>query len=620
MEFPNIKNFPRFSYDTEDTGLRYKVDRVFGFSISTPDGNDYYWDIRETPEAVRWLNEEIRHYNGTIVCHNASFDYRMSNHTGIFLPIDRLDDTVIRACCIDEHVQLYSLDFLCKKYMGKNKVEVYPALAELFGGMATKNVQMPNLHRAPSELVKIYASSGYWNGEWVEGDSRLTLDLWEWQEKEIERQGIERICDFERHKMPTFIRSEMAGIRVNLEYIEEAANKLTPVIEEYQTELNKLAGQEVNANSSPQVKKLYEPRQDDKTGEWFTNTGHKIGSTKKGGPSLDAETLRGMAGDQVADLILAIRSITKTRDTFLRGHVLGHAIGDRVYPTINQSKGEEGGTGTGRLSYQSPAMQQIPSRNKKVAAIVKPGFLPDEGQVWVDGDMNQFEVRVFAHLVNNPIIVAQYKANPLIEFHQFVADLTGLPRNATYSGQPNAKQLNLSMIFNSGKGAIADKMGMEWEWNSFETKDGEIVTYKKAGAEAEAVIEMYHQRIKGVKELADKAAKVAASRGYVFTNVGRRLRFPNGHKAYKASGLLIQATSADINKENWVIIEEELKGHGRLMLNTHDSYSMSLPEDWEPHYKRVKDRIEEKGRLRVPLILDLNGVGNNWWESLQGSK
>ena len=614
-EYPQLNKYPYFSIDTETTGLQYKVDEVFGISISTPDGQDFYWDLRRTPKVIEWLKEEGRHYNGKIIAHNASFDYRMLHHNGITLPLDKMDDTVIRASCIDEHLMSYGLDYLAKKYLGKKKVEIYPALAAIFGGSATRNVQMKNLDQAPFELVKVYASSGYWEGEWVEGDSRLTLDLWEWQEKEIKRQGIEEIIKFERERMPTFIRAEMRGIKVDLGYAEQAADSLTPLIEEKQNEINQLTGMEFNVNSPAQVKRYFNPKE--RNGEFFVGD-VLVGRTPKGGASLGAEHLRDIK-DPVAGLILETRSIIKTRDTFLRGHVLAHSVGGRVYPTINQSKSESGGTGTGRLSIQNPAMQQIPSRNKKVAAIVKPCFLPDDGDVWVDADMNSFEVRVFAHLVNNPTIIEAYKKNPQTDFHQFVADLTGLVRNAEYSGQPNAKQLNLSMIFNSGNGAIAEKMGMDWWWESFEDRGGKTITYKKAGHEAERVIQEYHRRVQGVKQLAENCKRLAETTNYLFTFTGRRLRFPNGFKSYKASGILIQATSADLNKENWTIVEDQLGDDGHMILNTHDSYSMSIREDkWKQAYGRVKSEIERPDRLRVPLILDLNGKGNNWWQALQG--
>ena len=405
---------------------------------------------------------------------------------------------------------------------------------------------------------------------------------------------------------------------MDVNYAEQAADEITPIIDEAQYKLDKMAGCEVNVNSPPQVKALFTPVE--KNGEWYASDGTPLSKTPKGNASLGAEALRQIT-DPKAQLVLDIRSLLKTRDTFLLGHVVGHSVDGRVYPDINQTKGEDGGTGTGRFSYTNPAMQQIPSRNKKVAAIVKPCFLPDEGMIWVDADMSSFEVRVFAHLINNPEILNAFLCNPYLDLHQFVADLTGLVRNATYSGQPNAKQLNLSMIFNSGDGAIADKMGMPWEWTEFTVSRGrdagKVVRYKKAGDEAKSVIRRYHRRIPGVKDLADGCKRVAERQEYIRTYTGRRLRFPRGFHSYAASGKLIQATAAEVNKENWKIIEDVLGDRGHLILNTHDSYSMAMYEDtWKDDYHAVRDALQ-RDVLRVPLVLEFSGIGYNWWAALQ---
>ena len=416
--------------------------------------------------------------------------------------------------------------------------------------------------------------------------------------------------------MPSIIRNEMAGIRVDVNRAERAIAELTRVIEGQQLQLFQQVGKTFNFNSSKDVAAVFRPKQGI-DGKWRTADGHDIPATPGGKPSFSADSLRAI-GSPMAQAIIDLRSMEKTRDTFLRGHILGHQINGRVYPSIHQTKGEDGGTGSGRFSYTEPALQQIPSRNKAVASIIKPIFLPDEGQVWVDADMHSFEVRVFAHLVNNPTILAKYEENPEADFHQMVADLTGLPRNAKYSGQANAKQLNLSMIFNSGNGAIAEKMGMPFTWDSF-AKGGESFRYKKAGPEAMSVIDMYHERLPGIRELANRAKQKAEHFGYIQTHYGRRLRFPRRFKTYKASGLAIQATAADINKHNWKIIEDVLGNDGRLLLNTHDSYGLSLPEDWQPYWKKVKKEVESGFPwFRVPIILELSGAGPDWWSALEG--
>lgn len=608
--FPRIQDYPYLAYDTETTGLDVLgADKVFGFSLSLPGGGDFYFDIRTNPRAVEWINDEFDRFPGTIVCHNLSFDYKASTNTGIEIPLSKCVDTVVFACLINEHEISYSLDNLSKRYLSisnqKQGDELYKEMAKIFGGRATKNVQMRNISSAPEHLVAEYAKA----------DTRATLNLYEWQQKEIERQGLQSIVEFEQKLTPILIANEMAGIRVDVAAAETSVVALTGEIHTLQKQLNDVAGFHCNPQPSKDMRRLFEPVYRD--GRWWANDGTPLEMTNSGNPSIGADALRTMK-HPAASIILQLRSLIKTRDTFLVGHVLESANNGRIYPNINQTKGDDGGTGTGRLSYTAPAMQQIPDRRKDIAAIIKPVFLPEEGHVWVDADMASFEVRIFAHLVGTPDIVNAYADNPETDFHQFVADLTGLPRNASYNGEPNAKQLNLSMIFNQGNGTTAETMGMPWSWESFYPKgSSEEVVYKKAGDEAMAVINTYHAHMPGVKRLAAGCKKTAESRGYIFTRRGRHLRFPRGYKSYKASGLLIQATAADENKQNWLIIDEALRDTGgRMVLNTHDSYSMSLPEDdAEQLARKVKEMVERDRGLRVPLILEVNRPGINWWDS-----
>lgn len=620
---PNLSGEPFIAYDTEADGLYYPRDKAFGVSISTAH-HDFYWDLRQEPWAREELERELNRYEGDIVCHNASFDIKMSAAAGIHIPIEKFVCTVVQACQINEHegtifpwgrsgAGSYSLDDLAQKYLGIRKGQKFYELARQWFGKPkmSKNQIMSRIAELPREIVEPYAKQ----------DTRVAYELYKWQVQEIERQGIQDIIAFERRVMPSLVRAEMRGVDVDIDAAEQAQPKLTAIIDRKQSELNKLAGREINVNSTPQIRELFKPVETEHG--WQASDGTPLEATKSGQASFGGNALREISLPE-SDLIVEIRSLIKTRDTFLGSHILKHEYNGKVYPNINQCKGEDGGTGTGRLSYTGPALQQIPARNKEVARIVKPCFVPPQGMMWVEPDLASFEVRVFAHLVAayNQTLVDVYRNNPSMDFHQWVGEMTNLPRNATYSGQANAKQLNLSMIFNQGNGTTAETMGMPWSWEQFTDRKGELVRYKKAGPEAMAVIKDYHRRVQGVKTLADRAKMVAEERGYIKTKMGRRLRFPNGYKSYKASGLLIQATSADFNKRNWLRIEEALGGDGHLILNTHDSYSLATPEDWRPHYKRVKEAIEDVSDIgmRVPLILDLDGAGRNWWAAKTGEE
>ena len=612
---PNLEREPFITLDTEADGLYYPRNKAFGISLSTRE-NDYYWDLRDEPHVIESLQAVLKNYRGDIACHSASFDYKMCHGRGLVLPIERMVCTAVNACLINEHESTvfpwtrgktgdYSLDYLAQKYCGISKDHsFYDKAQEHFGKKLTKNQIMARIAELPRHIVEPYAKQ----------DTRATYQLHQRQQELIEERGLQDIVAFERRTMPALIRAELRGVDVDVDEVERAQPKLTEIIEQKQAELNKLAGGELNVNSPKQIRELFAPVETDDG--WFAKDGTPLGTTSSGTASFGGNALRDISLPE-ASLIVDIRSLIKTRDTFLGSHILKHEVNGKVYPNINQCKGEDGGTGTGRLSYTGPALQQIPARNKAVASIVKPCFLPPQGMKWVEPDLASFEVRVFAHLVAayNDSLVHAYAKDPSLDFHQWVGDMTNLPRNATYSGEANAKQLNLSMIFNQGNGTTAETMGMDWEWAEFTDRNGKLVRYKKAGPKAMQVIDNYHRRVQGVKTLATRAKSVAESRGYIKTKFGRRLRFPNGYKSYKASGLLIQATSADFNKRNWLRIEDALGGDGHLILNTHDSYSLACPEDWRPAFKRVKEAIEDVSDIgmRVPLILDLDGAGDNWW-------
>ena len=601
--YPDLRKYPYFAYDTETTGLRYPVDKAFACSIAVP-GDSWYYDFRRQPKAIEWLNDSFASLprRVRVICHNAPFDACMSAVAGISIPLHLLDDTVVRACLINEHEATifpwnkhrkpggYSLDFLCRKYLKKKKL----------------GIDVANISDLPYEEAAEYAKQ----------DAVLTLELWEWQQKEIEEQKLEQIDELERRCMPVIIESQMEGIRVDLDEAECAMERMTPHIIKLQTEISDVAGWEFNVNSGPQMIKLFDPTRNN-SGWWVGR--HRIGETDKGAPSFRKEYLEELADvDPRARLVTNIRSALKTRDTFLAKHILEHAIGDRVYPTINQTVRETGGTKWGRLSYVDPAMQQIPSRDKVTASIVKPCFLPDEGQVWLDYDLASFEVRIFAALAGmyNKALVRLYQKDPHLDFHNYVAKLTGLKRNAEYGGEPNAKQLNLSMIFSQGAGATAQKMGLKTMDAEFTDEWGEKIKYQRAGDDAYRIIDQYHARVRGVQELAQKARAISERRGYLRTKYGRHVRFPKKYKTYKASGILIQATSADINKENWCLIDGALNGRGRIILNTHDSYGLSIDVDKSEEIRKDVKGAVERSFLGVPLILDLNGEGPNWWSAL----
>lgn len=609
--FFDLNHFQVIALDTETTGVDWLRDKMFSFAISTPDGRDHYWDIRHTPQALRWLIDQMAAYRGLVVNHHMKFDLHMLRNEGVVIDPRQCECTMIRAALIDEHRMSYALDDVAKDCIGKKKDDrIYHELAAIFGGEPKRAVQISRLSKAPPEIV----------GRYAKRDTRVALELWEWQNGEIEAQELQQVWALEKRLFPHIFKQERHGIRVDEAAAEQQMQRMTGEIDRVRAEINSIAGFEVNPNPSGSIKKLFEPVKRD--GKWFANDGTPLATTDAGAPSLGAAALERMKHPAAAK-ILDVRKLLRVRDTFLKGHVLGHAHNGRVHPNINQTKGDEtGGTGTGRLSYTNPAMQQIPNRDKRLAAMVRPVFLPDEGHAWSYGDLEQHEFRIFCHYTKAPAILAAYKEDPDLDFHTIVAEMTGLPRSAKRSGQANAKQINLGMVFNMGGGLLAAQMGLPYtsEMVKFrgESEEREIL---RPGEEALEVMERYYAAVPGVKEMAQQASSIAKSRGYVRTIKGRHIRFPGGKFTHKASGLVYQGSSADLNKENVCRICEFLEDEGagaNFLLNIHDEYSISTPLDGvRARMQECKRLIQDRPELRVPIRVDFSMPGSTWWEATQ---
>lgn len=617
INLERLRDYPIVCPDTETTGLHWYRDEMFGIAIAAWDGERIvsgYWDIREKPHIVKVLAGEIPHCK-KLVNHNMKFDSHFMRKKGIMVPLDRLECTSVRAALINEHEPKFDLDALGKKYVGRGKVEIYQRLAEMFGGDATRDAQMKNLHRAPSALAAEYATP----------DPEIALALWMRQEKDIEEQGLQQIWDLERRLMPVLIEMEEQGVRVDEELAASALVKTKAMADKASVALVELVGRSVNTNSPKQMRELFGCKKIDADNgrgfNWVTDSGYVLEVTDGGEPSMNKDAMKALAarGDKRAEHIMMSRRMLKA-GSFLKDHIIGHAVDGYVYPNYNQTRGDNDlGTGTGRFSIDDPALQQIPARDKEVAAIVRACFIPEDFHDWACGDWEQFEFRWFAHYTKDPNILRVFAENPKADYHQVVADLTGLPRSARFAGDANAKQINLGLVFGMGQGKMAYEMGLPYTTRWDEKSKQE---WYNAGPEAEELFDKYHSAIPGVKKLLSQSSSIARSRGYVRTIMGRHIRFPGGKFTHKAGGLVFQGSSADCMKQKMVELHPWCKDNGtKMLLSVHDELNFSIPSKEAPEQAAVIkkkletfDGVECPIRCRVPILSSI-ALGPNWWEA-----
>ena len=240
-------------------------------------------------------------------------------------------------------------------------------------------------------------------------------------------------------------------------------------------------------------------------------------------------------------------------------------------------------------SSSKPNMQNIPTKG---AGVVRAIFIPDKDEDWYSLDYSQVEYRLMAHYAlgkGSDALRETYIGNPKVDFHQQMADLTGLARK-------DAKTLVFGLLYGMGKEKLA-------------------IGLKKDMAEAEEIFKVFHKNAPFVKTTSAMASQKARVRGYVYTLLKRRRRFPNGVSVHKALNALLQGSAADIMKKAMVDIsksgvEDVL---GAPLLTVHDELDFSAPRTklGKEAILEVKNMMINTFPLSVPLLVDVER-GTNW--------
>lgn len=580
-ELPRVDNYP-IIIDTETTGLNKMVDKPFLILISVL-GKSY---ALRPENALPWLinNMPKAEYN---VFHNAKYDIHMLLNFG--LPWDvvansRIWCTMVNETLIDDHRASYSLNSLCKTRfnVSKSDKELLEWLAKECGGKPDRKHQMKNIVKAPLEMVAKYGI----------GDVEMTEMLYKAQKKEVLEQDLGRVSGLEEKVLKVLIKLERRGVPINMKKVDDTMVEFVEHQRIVAEQIKTVIGQSVNVRSGKQLEKA------------FRSIGKDIKyNNETGNPVFDKETLEADGGE-LAGLILSERSYGTMINTFLAKFGEHVWTDGRIRCDFNQTKTDDYGVITGRLSASSPNLMQIPKRDKGKAAMVRSVFEAPGDAQWISADWKQFEFRVFAHYSRDENLISEFHNNPEADYHQLIADLTGLKRD------PYAKQLNLGLVFGMGQGLMAKKCGLPYT-----VKEEGGRQYYMAGNEAKRIFGTYHKKLPGVRSMLSMAEKVGASRGYIKTMMGRRIRFINKNFAYKAGGYVFQGTSADFMKMKLVELENYFgDGDTQLVLPVHDEFDMISGGGTEKAVSDTREILQNIPQLRVPIRCDI-GVAKDWWNA-----
>jgi DNA polymerase-1 len=432
-------------------------------------------------------------------------------------------------------------------------------------------------------------------GAYCGADSATVLALHDFFAPRLAGMSLQRLLDdIEMPLVEVLVDMEWVGIAIDPALFARLSKELNADLQRLEVEIARAAGGAFNFNSPRQLAAIL-----------FEKLQLPVLKRTKTGPSTDADVLEELAGQghEVPKLLLDYRELQKLRSTYvdvLPARV--HPVTGRIHTSFNQI-----GAATGRLSSSEPNLQNIPVRTPRGEEIRR-GFVPAPGWKFVAADYSQIELRLMAHLSDDPAFLDAFRKGEDIH-RQTAAIIFGVPADGVSPEmRARAKTINFGTIYGQGAFALSRQLGIPVE-------------------EAKAFITEYFRRFAGVRAFLDRQVTLARERGYVETLFGRRRYIPEVNdrnfnvRAFGervAQNAPLQGSAADLIKIAMARLHRALRDEGfaaRLLLQVHDELVLEAPAtEVERVSALVKTHMEGAARLKVPLVVDV-GVGDNWLDA-----
>ena len=391
---------------------------------------------------------------------------------------------------------------------------------------------------------------------------------------------------------PILADIEWRGIRIDKEYLGLFSQELEKDLDALAIAAYQQAGREFNLNSPKQLSEILL----ELLGEKFIKKSRKSAT----GYSTDVAVLNKLEGDHpLIDTILENRTLAKLKSTYVDAlPSLVQSQTGRVHTDFNQTV-----TSTGRLSSSNPNLQNIPIRTA-FSKRIRAGFLPKEDWVLMSADYSQIELRILAHLSQEPELMRAFNADE--DVHRVTAQLLLEKEEVTSDERRLAKIINYGVIYGMGAQKFSRDIGVPVKV-------------------AKQFIEKFNQRYESISTYMQDVEFAAERDGYVQTILGRRRYFRGLSQTggYQKAALLrsavnapIQGTSADIIKIAMLRVDELLRDYqAHLLLQVHDELVFEVPPDEVAELQpKIKAVMESAVELSVKLEVDIH-TGKNWMEA-----
>ena len=573
--------------DTETTSLDYMRAQLVGISLSTAPGEAAYipfaHDYMGAPEQLKpeFVLDSLKPYLEDPalkkVGQNLKYDMSVLAQHGITLRGIAFD-TMLESYVLDSVASRHDMDSLALNYLNEETIK--------FADVAGKGAAQITFNQVPLEQAAPYAAE----------DADITLRLHQvlWPRVAGEAALKKVFEEIELPLVPVLSRIERTGALVDDTLLFQQSQELSERLAELETQAWDLAGQQFNLASPKQLGEiLFEKLQIP-----------VLKKTAKGAPSTKEEVLQELALDYpLPKVLLEHRGLAKLKSTYTdKLPTMINPVTGRIHTSYHQA-----GTATGRLSSSDPNLQNIPVRTAE-GRRVRQAFIAAPGSKLVAADYSQIELRIMAHLSQDPSLLAAFSAGQDIH-RATAAEVFGVETDAVTSDQRrSAKAINFGLIYGMSAFGLARQLGIG----------------RKQAAE---YIELYFTRYPGVQNYMNNIRYSAAEKGYVETFFGRRLYLPeinsrNGMRRQAAERTAInapmQGTAADIIKLAMISVQSWLESsalNSKIIMQVHDELVLEVPESELDVIKQgLCERMENAAELLVPLVVDV-GVGNNWDEA-----
>ncbi len=410
--------------------------------------------------------------------------------------------------------------------------------------------------------------------------------------------GLERLHDeVERPLVRVLARMETKGVRVDAAELRRIMKDLVSECSSLEAQVQQLAGESFNVNSTLQLRSVL-----------YERLGLTPGRKTKTGFSTDANTLEKLRGQHpIVDALLRYREVEKLRSTYGESLLAEVADDGRIHATFQQTVAR-----TGRLSSDRPNLHNIPVRTEEGRRLRR-AFIPADGQSFLVCDYDQIELRVIAHLSEDPGLVSAFAERRDVH-RATAAQVFGVPPEEVTAAQRNrAKMVSYGLAYGMEAYGLGRRLSIDT-------------------IEAQSILDAYFTAFPAVRAYMERTVAQARTKGYTETLFGRRRPLPDLHSPNRnlrmaaerqAMNAGIQGLAADLFKVALVRLDDAFESGGfaaRLVLQVHDEVIVEVPE---PEKKAAGDLVprvmaDVAGVVGLAVPLEVSSAWGSSWADAKG--